>query len=316
MFFMSSSALKGQARAALKNHWLTALQIALIVNLPSLLVTGVASFTGRSQSALLNAAVEAATSQGVVNSQILLNGLSALVRRSDLWVLQGAWLVAWLLTPILALGMNVWTLNRLRGETGEVTTVFCRLRIAHKAVGLRLFMLLKVFLWMIPGVALSFLAMLPVINSTATVWEDLVPALNTTLRLTSLASLVMTVPAVIAYLRYSLADLVMAEKPETGVRASVAESKKLMAGKKGTLFCLLFSFILWYFAETLASGLVASLFGSVASLTVQLLASLALNIYVQMSVCAFYKEALRLHSSAGAEEPENGAGPEENNDLN
>ena len=34
---------KRQARAALKNHWLTGLLIALIVNLPSLLVQGIAT---------------------------------------------------------------------------------------------------------------------------------------------------------------------------------------------------------------------------------------------------------------------------------
>ena len=55
----TSSVMKWEAREALKNHWLTALQIALIVNLPSLLVTGIASFTGCSQSALLNSALEA-----------------------------------------------------------------------------------------------------------------------------------------------------------------------------------------------------------------------------------------------------------------
>ena len=38
--FFTSAFWKRQARAALKNHWLTALLIALVVSLPSLLVQG------------------------------------------------------------------------------------------------------------------------------------------------------------------------------------------------------------------------------------------------------------------------------------
>lgn len=313
----TASELKRTARSALKDHWLTALQIALIVNLPSLLVTGIASFLGCSQSALLNTAVQEATSEGMVDAQILLQQLSALVQRTDLWILQGGWFVAWLLTPILALGLNVWMLNRLHGETGEVGTVFCRLKIAPKAVVLRLLILLKVFLWMLPGVALSFLATLPVLRSTATTWDELLPSLNTTMRLTSLASLVMTVPAVMAYLRYFLADILLAEKPETTVRESVRQSKKLMTGRKGNLFCLLLSFILWYFAEMLVSELVASMFGNVASLATQLLTSLALTVYVQMTVCVFYGKVVQ--ASASGEEtvvPEYGSDSDAGPDLN
>ena len=40
-----SADFKVKARAALKQHWQTALLIALIVNLPSLLVQGLASYT-------------------------------------------------------------------------------------------------------------------------------------------------------------------------------------------------------------------------------------------------------------------------------
>ena len=40
-----SAAFKAKARAALAQHWQTALLIALIVNLPSLLVQGLAAYT-------------------------------------------------------------------------------------------------------------------------------------------------------------------------------------------------------------------------------------------------------------------------------
>ena len=43
MFF--PAAFKAKARDALRQHWQTALLIALIVNLPSLLVQGIAAFT-------------------------------------------------------------------------------------------------------------------------------------------------------------------------------------------------------------------------------------------------------------------------------
>ena len=76
----------------------------------------------------------------------------------------------------------------------------------------------------------------------------------------------------------------MAEKPETGILACIRRSKAMMQNQKRNLFLLLFSFLLWYLAELL----VASMLTGVLSFLVQMLAGLALNVYMACSVAAFY----------------------------
>ena len=77
-----------------------------------------------------------------------------------------------------------------------------------------------------------------------------------------------------------------------------------MQNQKRNLFLLLFSFLLWYLAELL----VASMLTGVLSFLVQMLAGLALNVYMACSVCAFYlrlEEAEQKHENPDAEpEPE------------
>ena len=64
--FFPSAIWKLKAREALKNNWLTALLILLTVNLPSLLVQGIASFTGNDLLLRMQDAIYASmTSAGV-----------------------------------------------------------------------------------------------------------------------------------------------------------------------------------------------------------------------------------------------------------
>ena len=51
--YYPSGFFKTKARDALKGHWQTALLIALIVNLPSLLAQGISVFTGNDPATLV-----------------------------------------------------------------------------------------------------------------------------------------------------------------------------------------------------------------------------------------------------------------------
>lgn len=101
------------------------------------------------------------------------------------------------------------------GQRPSFSNLFERFDIFLKALGLRLFMSLFIFLW----------------------------------------SLLLVVPGIIAAYRYSMAPYLMAEYPDMGIREAVNRSKELMDGNKGRLFCLDLSFIGWWLLSALTFGI-------------------------------------------------------------
>lgn len=61
----------------------------------------------------------------------------------------------------------------------------------------------------------------------------------------SLWSMLFVVPGIIKAFAYSMAQFFLAENPNLTAREALNASKNLMKGKKGKLFCLMFSFIGW-----------------------------------------------------------------------
>jgi hypothetical protein len=59
-------------------------------------------------------------------------------------------------------------------------------------------------------------------------------------------SLLLIVPGIVAAFRYALAPYLMAEHPELTATEAIEQSKQIMLGHKGRLFCLQLSFIGWY----------------------------------------------------------------------
>jgi uncharacterized membrane protein len=108
----------------------------------------------------------------------------------------------------------------------------------------------------------------------------------------------MAVPAVMAALRYALADILLADEPGKAVTACIRESKQMMNRRKGMLFSLELSFIFWYLGEMLVSSFLAGLGSGVLSLMFQMLAGLFLSVYMEASVCAF-SEAVRKPKQPG-----------------
>ena len=72
---------------------------------------------------------------------------------------------------------------------------------------------------------------------------------------------------------YQLAYVVAAEKPELSAKEAVAESEKIMTGKRGKLFCLQLSFIGWAILGVVTLGI----------------GYLWLVPYIQFAIVAFYK---------------------------
>lgn len=303
--YIPSGYYRKKALAALKTHWQPALLVALIVNLPTLLMQGFSAFTNNDLLTRLESFVIASSRDGVLTAETLAGEMNAILSSTFFWVIRGLELLALLVTPCLALGMYKWLMDLVRGQEQPVMNVFSRMRLFFKAIGLQLLIILKVLLWTLPGAAALVLLSLPVFRAGTA--QAQLAALEQMQRYYLLPLLLMVIPGVMAALRYALADYVMAETPESRILFCIRRSKELMKNQKKNLFLLMISFFLWYLLELLVS----SLLPGVLSLVFQMFVSLALNVYMVASIAVFY---LRLeHAAENQESPDAEPAPEELN---
>ena len=303
--FIPSGYYRRKALAALKGHWQPALLVALIVNLPTMLMQGFSMFTGNDLMDRLSAFIVSASRDGVLTQQVLLQEIDTIVASTAFWLIRGLEILAMLITPCLSLGMYKWLMDLLHGQEQPVNAVFSRMRLFLKAIGLQLLIILKVILWTLPGLAVMIIVMLPVLRAGST--QAQLDAMFAIQGMSFLPMLLMIVPGVIAALRYALSEYIMAEKPESKIRFCVSHSKELMKDQKKNLFFLLTSFLLWYLLELL----IASFLSGVLSLVFQMFAGLVLSVYVTCSISVFY---LRLeHAAETGESPEAEPAPDELN---
>ena len=295
---MYSALFKAKARAVLQHHWQTALLIALIVNLPTLLVQGIASFTNsdlltRAEDLLLDAMESTAAMNALTDS------LRALLSETNVLVMTGVSVLAWLITPVLSLGMNHWTLDRIRGAEEPVVTVFSRLRIFLKSIGLRLLIALRVLLWTLPGVAVFLLAMLPMQAADQASSSSLLSSMRISILIMYAGFGAMLVLGIMAYMKYALADFILADEPDERVVSCMHRSREMMNGRRGLLFTLILSVYLWNFLIIIVSSFVANIAGNVVGLMLQMLGGLFVSVYMLTSEGVFY-EALRASLSQQA----------------
>ena len=286
-----TAVFKAKARAVLQQHWQTALLIALIVNLPSLLVQGIAAFTNTDPTMRIQALM-LDVSAGTVAMEALPETVRAMLSESGVLAVAALGILAWLVTPALSLGMNHWTLDRIRGQEEPVATVFSRLSIFFKGIGLRLLIALKVFLWTLPGLAVVVLTMVFVFRADLSTQEAQRSVAQTAVMFIWAGMLLMLVLGAMEFLRYVLADFILADEPEERVRSCTSRSKELMAGRRGQFFSLIVSFILWHLLISVTAAFVASIAGDVIGLMLQMLGSLFLSVYMLTSEGVFY-ETLR-----------------------
>ena len=300
--FYPSAYYRKKALNALKGHWQTALLVALVVNLPTLLMQGLSAVSGNDMVSRLETVIITASRDGNFTNQLLLDEIQAFLNSTGFWTVRGLEILAWLITPCLSLGMYKWLLNRLQGLEDPVSTVFCRVRLFFRAIGLQLLVILKVLLWMLPGIAVLVFILMPAFRSADP--RTQLAALQQGYSMMLPVMLLMIVPGVMAALRYALSEYIMADIPESRILFCIRRSREMMRDRKKNLFFLMMSFLLWYLAELLVS----SFLSGVASLVFQMLAGLAISVYMSCSIAAFYlrlKEAEEKQESPDAEpEPE------------
>lgn len=71
----------------------------------------------------------------------------------------------------------------------------------------------------------------------------------------ALWSLLFIIPGIVASYRYAMAPYIMAQNPEIGVMDAINESKRMMQGNKGRLFCMQISFIGWSILAAFTCGI-------------------------------------------------------------
>lgn len=115
----------------------------------------------------------------------------------------------------IELGYNVFNISLYESNGApRIDSLFSRFSIFGNALVLRLLMFLKIFLW----------------------------------------SLLLIIPGIVAAYRYSMAPYLLAEHPEMSASEAIEQSKVMMSGNKGRLFCLQLSFIGWFLLAALTAG--------------------------------------------------------------
>ena len=294
-----------RAREAMKPVMSVLIMVMLVAMLPSLIGNTVTMITGSDPSqALADLYTEEritamldpdlAVSQAAMEE--FLGGIKAfLLEKWPFIALTTA--ITLIFSPVLNLGQNHTLLKALRKEEISAGTVLARLPLFFRAIGLRLMTALRIFLWMLPGWAVSM------VGAVALVF---VPSVG--ILLVFAATILMLVLMLRAMYSYRLAPYVMADAPDTGVGAAIRRSVQVMNGRRMELFSLEFSFFGWRLLLQMGQMLLLSMFGSVIGMTLGMFVSFFLQMYINMSEAAFYQEY--------AVGPAQAAAAEETGDLN
>ncbi len=178
------------------------------------------------------------------------------------------------LLSFLNLGQINSELKLLRGESITPKDALSRAGLWLKAMGQLLWEALWIFLWSLPGMAVTFAGYLLVFRN---------PGISNFL--VSLGSLCTSVLAVRAALRYSMGPVILADRPDTGVLRAQRESISMMKSRTLLLLIVIMSFLLLEFLVTLVTAYLPGMLGA----TLGMAADLALSVYISTTVCAFYE---------------------------
>lgn len=153
-----------------------------------------------------------------------------------------------------------------------------------KGLGVELLTLVKMLLWAVPGLCcmgiITYLAMtVDSVSRHGLSWM-------VTLTIVSYAATI--IPAVIAYFRYALSMFFLADHPDWSCRACVKASIASMSHQKLNLFLMQLSFLGWSILISLVSNMALFMLGSVLYQVLYLGLNLALSVYMNCSLCAFY----------------------------
>ncbi len=218
----SSKEYRAMARNKLSGHWL----ISVLVTFVAGLLGGVSGSGGSFGGGFASGFSSGASGQGAGSAELesAMQEISSIfdanpailgVILSILGVVTLISLALFVIGGAVELGHNAYYIDLCNNTEPAFDVLFSRFRIFLKALGLRLYMALFIFLW----------------------------------------SLLFIIPGIIAAYRYAMAPFIMAQDPNVGIREAVNRSKDMMQGRKWKLFCLGFSFIGWALLCVLTFGI-------------------------------------------------------------
>lgn len=266
--------LRQRMRKVIRPNFQVLLLIALIVALPGLIVSVIISRTGIDLTVYLyNQGFDTTVTVDQLSEAIMgyyqEYGLLLFVLR----------LIPVLVTPVLMLGFLNAILTLMRGGTAVVGNAFSHLNRVVRATLLSVWVAIRTAIWSLPGFALTVLALFVGTRS------DFLGML-----LASTGFMLMIALVIMASYRYILANVFLADEPDTGILACVRKSKAVMKGRKLQLFMLELPFNFGrMLVITMGESLLGFGLGTLVSLTVQLV----LSVYLSGAVCAFYEAYAR-----------------------
>lgn len=116
---------------------------------------------------------------------------------------------------------------------------------------------------------------------------------------TFLWTLLFIIPGIVKSYSYAMTPYILAEHPELTVNQAITESRRIMQGNKGRLFCLRLSFIGWVLLLLVPvfvlmpltiTGMAGAVIYLVLSIVAVIVGLLFLNPYVEAANAAFYRE--------------------------
>ncbi len=128
---------------------------------------------------------------------------------------------------------------------------------------------------------------------------------------TFLWTLLFIIPGIVKAYSYSMTPYILAEHPEMTSNEAITESRRIMQGNKGRLFCLELSFIGWEFLCLLPMlilipliflGIGGKILWVILSLSSIFVGSLFLKPYREAAQAAFYREVSNRYLSSFDEE--------------
>lgn len=124
-------------------------------------------------------------------------------------------LITLIIGGVIELGYCRFNKNLIKGTNPQFSDLFSQFNLFGKALGLRIVTIIFVTLW----------------------------------------SLLFIIPGIIAAYRYSMAFYIMDDNPSIDIMEAIRQSKAMMQGNKGRLFCLELSFIGWAILSLLTFGI-------------------------------------------------------------
>lgn len=210
----TASEFRAEARAALKDNWLTAIAVSAVALLLGAIGDGGINFSINIDSTSGVSADLSALGQSLFSlryGDLVFNGLLMAAAVRAILAALAAIAFNLIVGGTLQLGYARYHLGLIHGETPPFRTLFDYFSHWKTAALARLLKMVRILLW----------------------------------------SLLLIVPGVMASYSYAMTEYLLAEDPELSPSEALAQSRVMMEGKRWRLFCLDLSFIGWQLLSSL-----------------------------------------------------------------